>query len=342
MRKTIALHRRSVLAFAAILALPRLAVAQVAPERRRVSFLLSTAYDEPMTVARLAAMKARLGELGWVDGRVIEYEALSCLNDPVQRKAMAKQIVARTPDLIITGGVLDAQAILSETQTIPLVFSTAADPVSSGFVQSLVRPGGNATGFTTSHPSMGSKWLEILLELAPRVKRVGVIFNPLSAPRNGDYYLDPLREMASSFGVDIIPLPISDPDNISAQIARLGGAPAGGLVVTPDAFTVLNRKAIVSAVAANAVPAVYSYHFFMTEGGLVSYGFKYESAASERSELVEAMVEYIDLILRGAKPAELPVRSPRTYQLIINLKTARSLNLTVPPVLLARADKIIE
>lgn len=338
----IALNRRCMLGLAATLPLPRSAIAQVTPPRRRIAFLLSTAHNDPLTTARLGAMKARLSELGWIDGRSIEYAALTCLDDPVKRVAMAAQIVVEAPDLIITGGVLDAQAILKVTRTIPLVFSTAADPVSSGFVQSLVRPGGNATGFTTSHPSMGSKWLEILMELAPHVKRVGVIFNPASAPRSGDYYLEPLRELAPSFGVEIIPLPLTDLAAIPVQIERLRGAPAAGMVVTPDAFTVLNRRPIVAAAAANAVPAVYSYHFFMEQGGLVSYGFKYEPGGTERSELVDAMVEYIDLILRGANPAELPVRSPRTYQLIVNLKTARTLGLTVPPVLMARADKIIE
>jgi putative ABC transport system substrate-binding protein len=335
-------RRNFILAAATALAFPRAAPAQDLQRQRRVIIMLSIAIDEPSVITRVAALKVLLGEMGWIEGRNIQYEVRSSNGDPAMRQKLADEIIASAPDLVATSATPDTTVMLKGTHTIPIFFSTATDPVGAGFVQSLTRPGGNATGFTNSHPSMGSKWLEILKELAPDVRRVGVMFNPVSAPRNGDYYLEPLKALAPSFGIELAAVPITDPAAIPAGVASLAGEPAGGLVVMPDSFVVAHRKIIVSSAAQYRVPAIYPYFFFMNEGGLISYGFSYESSVPEKSEVVVTTAEYINLILRGANPAELPVRSPRLYELLINLKTAKALGLTVPRALLARADKVYE
>lgn len=325
------------LATATALAVPRAAAAR--DERVRcVAGLLSIDLDDPTAMARMASMKSRLAQLGWVEGRNIRYVMRSSKGDPQLRSTLADELIALAPDVLVSSASPDTTILLARTHTIPVVFSTAADPVGSGFVQSMTRPGGNATGFTNSHSSMGSKWLEILKEIAPGVRRVGVLFNPESAPRKGDYFLDPLKEFAPSFGVELSAVPVADPAEIPACVARF--ADGGGILVIPDSFVVKHRAAIVAAAAQYRVPAIYPYYYFMTDGGLVSYGFSSDASSPEKSEFIAA--EYIDLILRGANPAELPVRSPRVYELLINLKTAKALGLTVPPALLARADKVFE
>jgi putative ABC transport system substrate-binding protein len=262
--------------------------------------------------------------------------------DPALRSALAKELVARKPDIILSSSTPDAAALLDATRTIPIVFSTAADPVGSGFVQSLARPGGNATGFTNSHESMGGKWLEILKEIAPRIARVGVLFNPDTAPRNGDFYLGPMRDLAPTFGIEVFPAPLHDVAAIAPTVAGYAAEPIGGFVVTPDSFTVSHRAEIAAAAAQYRVPAIYPYYYFMTAGGLVSYGFSYDAVSPEKAEVIVTTAEYVDLILRGANPGDLPVRSPRNYELLINLKAAKALGLTVPPALMARADKVFE
>jgi len=331
-----------VLTAATLLAAQRRASGQGGERIRQVAIFSALPVDDPVALTRLAALNSRLKELGWVEGRNIAYERILSNVDPALRAAAAKKVVARQPDLILTSSTPETAALLKETRSIPIVFSTSADPVGSGFVQSLARPGGNATGFTNSHASMGGKWLEILMEVAPKTARVGVLFNPDTAPRNGDFYLKPMQELASTFGVEVQAAPLRDVAAIAPTIAAYAAAPVGGLVVTPDSFTVAHRVAIAAAAAQYRVPAVYPYYYFVAVGGLISYGFSYDASSPEKSEVIVTTVEYIDLILRGANPGDLPVRSPRNYELLINLKAATALGLTVPPALLARADKVIE
>ena len=327
---------------AALLAARRPANGQGSERLRRIAIFSSLPFDDPAALTRLAAVSGRLKEFGWVEGRNIQYERTLSNVDPALRTAAAKEVIARKPDIILCSSTPDAAALLKETRSIPVVFSTSADPVGSGFVQSLARPGGNATGFTNSHASMGGKWLEILMEIAPRTARVGVLFNPDTAPRNGDFYLKPMQELASTFGVEVFPAPLRDVAAIAPTIVAYAAAPTGGLVVTPDSFTVSHRVAIAAAAAQYRVPAIYPYYYFVATGGLVSYGFSYDASSPEKSEVIVTTVEYINLILRGANPGDLPVRSPRNYELLINLKAATALGLTVPPALLARADKVLE
>jgi putative ABC transport system substrate-binding protein len=311
-------------------------------EVRRIGIFSSLPLDDSAAATRINALRIRLKELGWVEGRDIRYERHLSSVDPALRSAAAKELVARKPDIIICSSTPDTAALLTATRTIPIVFSTSADPVGSGFVQSLARPGGNATGFTNSHASMGGKWLEILKEIAPGTARVGVLFNPDTAPRNGDYYLAPMKELAPTFGVEVFSAPIRDTATIASTVAAYAAEPVGGFVITPDSFTVSHRVEIAAAAAQYRVPAIYPYYYFVAAGGLISYGFSYDAISPEKSEVIVTTAEYIDLILRGANPADLPVRSPRNYELLINLKAAKSLGLTVPRALLARADQVFE
>ena len=227
-----------VLTAAAVLAAQRRANGQGSERLRHVAIFSALPIGDPVALTRLAALSSRLKDLGWVEGRNIAYERILSNVDPALRAAVAKEVIARQPDIILTSSTPDTAALLKETRSIPIVFSTSADPVGSGFVQSLARPGGNATGFTNSHASMGGKWLEILKEIAPRTTRVGVLFNPDTAPRNGDFYLGPMRELAQGFGVEVFPAPVRDVAAITSTIAAYAGEPPGGFVITPDSFTV--------------------------------------------------------------------------------------------------------
>jgi putative ABC transport system substrate-binding protein len=331
-----------VLTAATVLAAQRRANGQGSERIRRIGIFSALPFDDPAAHTRLSALSRRLNELGWVEGRNIQYERYLSNVDPALRSQAAKELVARKPDIIISSATPDLAALLIATRAIPIVFSTSADPVGSGFVQSLARPGGNATGFTNSHESMGGKWLEILKEIAPRTARVGVLFNPDTAPRNGDFYLGPMKELGPAFGIEVFPAPLHDVAAIASTVATYAAEPIGGLVVTPDSFTVSHRAVIVAAAAQYRVPAIYPYYYFMVAGGLISYGFSYDAVSPEKAEVVVTTAEYIDLILRGANPGDLPVRSPRNYELLINLKAANALGLTVPPALMARADKVFE
>lgn len=328
------------LAGAGLLAAPRLALAQDSERIRCVAFLISVQMNDPPASSRLTALRSRLRDLGWVEGRNIRYEVRSSEGDPAARAALAKELIALKPDVLVSSSSPDTDILIKSTRTIPIVFTIAADPVASGFVQSLARPGGNATGFTNSHPSMGSKWLEILKELAPQIQRIGVLFNPTSAPRGGESYLEPLREVAPSFGVTLSPLAITKMETVEPTIAAFAAEPAGGLVIIPDSSTVGHRREIVAAAARYRVPAIYPYYYFVAAGGLISYGFSYDASSADKSEVIVTMSEYIDLVLRGANPGEVPIRTPRNYELLINLKAAEALGLTVPRSLLARADRV--
>jgi putative tryptophan/tyrosine transport system substrate-binding protein len=218
------------------------------------------------------------------------------------------------------------------TKTIPIVFTTASDPVGNGFVQSLARPGGNLTGFTNSDPEMGGKWLQLLRELDPRIERVGVLFNPDSTSRKGRYFLDPLESEAASTGIKVTPLPLRDPAQIDEAVRGYSGSPAGGLIGLADSFLVINRNALIAATAKYRVPMIYPFRYFIDAGGLIAYGPALEVRGGD----------YVDLILRGTKPGDLPVQSPRKYELLINRKSADELGLKISPALLARADEIRE
>jgi len=319
------------LAAGAALAWPAAAAGQGAGRVRTVGVLVSLRMDD-LQWTRLPALRAQLEKLGWVENRTLRLEVRSSYGGAAARAAAVKEMVALNPDVILASSTAETAALMAATSTIPIIFATAADPVGNGFVDSMARPGRNVTGFTNSHAAMGGKWLQFLKEIAPRVVRIGVLFNPQSAARQGEYFMAPMQALAPSIGVALAAAPLNDPAEIDSVMGGFAGEPAGGLIVPPDSFTVAHRQAIVAAAAGHRVPTIYSFRYFMTAGGLISYG----------SDLEVRDAQYVDLILRGARAADLPVQSPRKYELLINLKVAEALGLSVPMVLLARADQIIE
>ena len=246
----------------------------------------------------------------------------------------AKELVALQPELILSANTPTTAALLQQTRTIPIVFVQVVDPVGSGLVASFPRPGGNVTGFTNLEGSMAGKWLELLKEIAPRVNRVAFLFNPATAPY-AEYFLNPFKGAAASFAVEAIAASVRDSSELESVVAAQAREPNGGLIVMPDSFTDTHRVEITSLAARYHLPAVYAYRFFTKLGGLLSYGV-------DLTDNFGRAAIYVDLILKGAKPSDLPVQAPVKYELVINLKTAKELGLDVPPGLSARADEVIE
>jgi ABC-type uncharacterized transport system substrate-binding protein len=313
---------------------PVAAVAQQ-PERIRViGVLIALGEGDPNHPPRIAAFEQGLRELGWNDGRNIRIHYRFAAGAD-QLPAPAKELVDLQPDVIVAGSGFVVQALLRETRTIPIVFATAADPVGAGFAATLVRPGGNTTGFSNNLATMGGKWLELLKEIAPAVARVGVMYNPATAPISGSYFLPTLEEAAVALSARPFAMHVGSPEDIDREVARLGRERGAGLIVVPDNFSAIHRKVIIAAAARHRVPAIYPYRYFAAEGGLIAYG-------ADLLDLYRRVPSYVDRILRGAKPSDLPVQMPAKIDLIVNLKAARDLGLTVPRIMLARADEVIE
>ena len=246
----------------------------------------------------------------------------------------AKELVALQPDVILSHITPTTAALLQQTRTIPIVFATVSDPVGSGFVASFPQPGGNVTGFTSIEPTMPSKWLQLLQEIAPSVSRVAFLFNPATAPY-AEFFLNPLKAAAKSLGVEAVAAPVHDTSELEFVIAAQGREPNSGLIVAPDSFMDVHRAEIASLAGRYRVLAVYPFHQFAQVGGLLSYG-------NDQLDNYRRAAAYVDRILRGAKPSELPVQAPVKFELVINLKTAKALGLTVPQSILQRADEVIE
>jgi len=282
----------------------------------------------------LAAFREELRKLGWTEGRNIEMEIRWPAGDVESMKRFAKELVALQPDLIVTGSTPATAAMLQQTRTIPVIFVLVGDPVGSGFVTSLARPGGNATGFTPIEESLGGKWVEVLRDIAPRVSRVALVFNPPTATFVKGY-LNTFRAAAASLGVETIIAPVNDMPELESFFTTEAREPNSGFVVIPDAFTITHRAEIISLAARWRIPAIYWSRSFTEIGGLISYGpylpDEYRRAAP-----------YVDRILKGAKPSELPVQAPTKFELVINLKTAKALGLAVPLFLQQNADDVIE
>jgi putative tryptophan/tyrosine transport system substrate-binding protein len=308
--------------------------AQQAERPRRIGVLTSSAESDQEGVSSLAAFREELRKLGWMEGRNCEIDIRWAAADVELMKRFASELVTLQPDVILTSSTAAAAAMLQQTRTIPVVFVIVADPVGSGFVASLPRPGGNATGFTPIVNSLGGKWVELLKEIAPRITRVALLFNPPTATFI-EGYLKPFKTAAASVGAEAIVAPVNDMPGLESLIEAEARETSSGLVVIPDAFTVKHRAEIIALAARHHIPAVYWSRSFTEIGGLISYGpfivDEYRRAAS-----------YADRILRGAKPSELPVQAPVKFDLVVNLKTAKALGLDVPPALLAAADEVIE
>jgi putative ABC transport system substrate-binding protein len=308
--------------------------AQQVDRARRIGVLMAFPESDSQGQNYTAAFRDGLRELGWTDGRNVRIDtrwAPPAEADSTQR--CAKELVALQPDLVLSNTTPTTTALLQQTRTIPIVFTIVTDPVGSGIVASFSRPGGNVTGFTASDHALGGKWIELLKQIAPHVNRVAMLFNPATA-KYADYFLKPFKAAAPSFAVETILAPARDTSELESVIAAQAREPNGGLIVMPDSFTDAHRIEITSLVARYRLPAVYAYRFFAVLGGLLSYG-------PDLTDNFRRAAIYVDRILKGEKPADLPVQAPAKYELVINLKTAKSLGLTIPQSLLLRADEVI-
>jgi putative ABC transport system substrate-binding protein len=301
---------------------------------RRVAFLHPYAENDPEVLARVIAFRQGLEELGWTENRNILIEHRYSGGDFGRIQAYATELVRAAPDLIVGSGTPITAALKQATRTIPIVFNLVNDPVGQGFVTSLSRPDGNITGFSFIDFPLIGKWLEILKQIAPGVRRVTLIFNPDTTP----FYPAFLRELGgaiASLAVELSASPVHNEVEIEANIAAFARQPAGGLIVAPDAFINNNRRLIMALSVRHRLPAIYGFQQFVTEGALISYG-------PDSAEIVRRSASYVDRILKGEKPSDMPVQAPTKYELVINLKTAKVLGLEVPPTLLAVANDVIE
>jgi putative ABC transport system substrate-binding protein len=306
------------------------------PERvRRISVLMAHAETDPEYQDYLAAFREELHKLGWTEGRNIQIDTRwGALDDAKLRQQSANELIALQPDLIITQNTPPTATMLKQTRTIPVIFVIVADPVGSGFVSNLARPGGNATGFMIMEPTIASKWLELLKEIAPRINRVAFLFNPETTPYN-DIYLKPFKAAALSLGAEPTAAPIHDLSELEAVFAAQASGPNSGVIIMPDGFMNVHRAEVVSLAARYRVPTVYPWRYFTELGGLLSYG-------NEQRDSFRLAATYADRILKGERPGELPVQAPVKFELIINMKTAEALGLDVPLRLQQLADKVID
>jgi putative ABC transport system substrate-binding protein len=305
-------------------------------ERMRLIGVLPGAADpsDPEAQAFLAALRQTLQQLGWTEGRNVRYEYRSRPSPTVDlaRRNVA-ELVALDPDVILVEGSTNMEAVQRATRAIPIVFANLADPVGAGFVESLARPGGNTTGFTSFEYGLSAKWVELLKEIAPRVTRAGVLRAQGSSVGIGLWAA--MQGAAPSLGMELRPIGAREASDVEQGIASFARQPNGGLIVTVGGIANRYRDLITTLAARHQLPAVYPFRYFVTSGGLISYG-------PDPHDLVRRAAQYVDRILKGEKPADLPVQAPTKYELVINLKTAKALGLEVPPTLLARADEVIE
>ena len=303
---------------------------------KRLGVLMSVRENDPEGKAQLSGFMEALAALGWISDRNLRMDIRWGGGDVSRTRTFAKELVALQPDVILTQGTPGTAALQPETRTIPIVFVVVADPVGPGFVSSLSRPGGNITGFINSEASLGAKMLELLTEIAPRLKRVAMIFNSDTAPGRGTYYFREFEAAARSSKLEPIAADARSDAEIETVVTSLGGEPRAGLVVTPDYFMFNHSEQIISQAARNNVPAVYPWRSVVArQDGLLSYG-------PDLVDIVRRSAPYVDKILRGAKPADLPVQIPVKFEMAVNAKTAKVLGLTVPPSILLRADEVIE
>ena len=318
----------------AVVASPIAARAQQSERMRRVGVLTTAAENDATEQRRQAAFRRRFDELGWRAGRNIQIDYRWAASNADRLRIFAKELVELKPDLIFAETTPATAAVLGETHTIPIVFVVVSDPVGSGFVTSLNRPGGNVTGFMNMEPTLAGKWLGLLKEIAPHVTRVALLFNPATAPFT-EQYLNPFKAAAASLAVEAIAAPVQQLSHLEPVAADRAREPNGGLIMMPDVFLWLHRAEVISLAAHYRLPAVYPQRDFAEIGGLLSYG-------NDRLDQYPRAAIYADRILKGEKPADLPVQAPTKYELVINLRTAKALGLTVPPTLIARADEVIE
>ncbi|MEK9285468.1 MULTISPECIES: ABC transporter substrate-binding protein [unclassified Bradyrhizobium] len=310
-------------------------VARPQDRQRRIGVLLGRSFADAEGKKQAQALEQGLSQLGWNRDRNIQVEYRWAGGDLERTRTLAKELVSQQPDVIVAQNTAIVTALLGETRATPIVFVQVTDPVKSGFVASLARPGGNASGLVDLEPSLAGKWVDLLKQIAPRLARVHCIFNPETAPGGGSYYLRPLEAAATSLGIQSIAVPVRDTAGIEQGIAAVAGEPNGGLVVMPDIFNGIHHELIISTAARDRVPAIYAFRFFASGGGLMSYGI-------DILDLYRRAAAYVDRVLRGSQIADLPVQLPVKFELVINLKAARALGVDVSSSLLAQADEVIE
>jgi putative tryptophan/tyrosine transport system substrate-binding protein len=320
----------------AAVAWPLAARAQQPARIRRIGVIMGLAESDPQGQLNIQALRKGLRERGLNDGQNFRLDVRFGISSAENIRSAVADILANSPEVVVAQGTSVTSVLRQQTQTVPVVFTVVSDPVGSGFVQSFARPGGNLTGFTNFlEPSLAAKWVDLLKEVAPGVSRVGILHNPQLAAGGGGYFAQPVETSAVALGVKPVRLPVQTRADIEQAIDTFAQEPGGGLISPPD-FTILpHRDLIVALAARHRLPAIYPYRFFLTGGGLMSYGMDY-------ADVFRRAAEYVDRILKGEKPADLPVQAPTKFELVINLKTAKALGLTVPPTLLARADEVIE
>lgn len=322
----------SLLATAAVFA-PRITLAQT-PRQHLIGFF-GGATETVEGRSRLAALRDGLQALGRTHDKDYRIEARWLQGDMAKAQAYAQALVSLKPDIIVSISTPVTRALKQATSEIPIVFTTVTDPVGDGLVDSLAKPGGNITGFMSYDFSLATKWLELLKELSPNLIRVGAIFNPITAPGGGWAYVREAERAATALKMEIVPLPAGSEADLERGILQLGSEPRGGLLVIPDSFTQKHSRLIVEGAARYRLPAVYPLRNFVPQGGLIIYGV-------DIADQIQQSAMYVDRILRGEKPRDLPVQAPNKLELVINLKTARALGLTIPPSILLRADEVIE
>jgi putative tryptophan/tyrosine transport system substrate-binding protein len=314
---------------------PLAAHAQQPKRTRRIGVLMGISESDPERQSLMSAFTRTLADLGWRDGSNIRIDYRWGAGDSDRIRSLARELVELQPDLIVGHTTPAVAALRQQTRTIPIVFIQVSDPVGSGFVAGFAEPGGNITGFTNLESSMSSKLVELLKEVAPGVTRIALMFNPDTAPAGGSYFLRPVEAAASALRVKIIPASVHNAADIDTAIAALARDPGAGLIVMPDVFVLAHREQILALAERHRVPAAYAYRLFATSGGLMSYG-------TDLVDLFRRAPPYIDRILKGAKPGELPVQQPIKFELVVNLKTANALGLAIPDKLIALADEVIE
>ena len=314
---------------------PVVARAQQPDRMRRIGVLMAYDESDPEAKRWLSAFMQGLAELGWSDGHNLRMDVRWATSNIDRMGMFAKELVGLRPDVILASGTPGTAALQRETRTIPIVFVPVSDPVGSSFVASLPRPGGNITGFISYEASLAGKWLQLLTEISPGVKRAAAIFNPDTGIVNRSYYLPSFEQTARSLKVEPITALVHSDAEIAAAITSLGREPGGGLVLMPDSFMVVHRAPIILLAAQYNVPAIFNFIGFVRDGGLLSYG-------PDNFDLFRRAASYVDRILRGAKPADLPIELPIKFEMAVNAKTAKALGLTVPLSILARADEVIE
>jgi putative ABC transport system substrate-binding protein len=307
--------------------------AQQPPQMRRIAVLVLSAENDPDTTARLAGFRQELERLGWAEGRNIRIDYRFAGGRTDRFQPLAKELVGLQPEAIVAHSTSIAAALQRESRTIPIVFTNVSDPIGSGFIASLARPGGNLTGLLNFEATITGKWLVMLKEIAPQLARAALVANPKTTPY--DYFVRAAEAAVPTLGIELVARPVETDADIERSISSFASAPNGGLLLVPDGTITVHRDLIIALAARHRLPAVYSARDFVAAGGLMSYG-------TDRADVFRQAASYVDRILRGAKPAEMPVQAPVKYETVVNLKTAKALGLEVPPTLLVRADEVIE